>query len=203
MEYNLHSLFATPILDSTIEVSSEIINYVHSLAYRRTDCNNAYISVSKNILDNVLFEEYSDRINSLVNEFVFEVCEFDRNKLSLKRVSSWSNIHHYSDWAQEHIHMNSFVSGVWYLETSENCGDLQFHSPHIGFGEPLDFEISNFNEYNSRSWDFSPEKNKIYIFPSTLKHSVYRNETKKNRTSIAFNYYAGGIVNSEDVIFNT
>jgi uncharacterized protein (TIGR02466 family) len=201
MKYKAHSLFPIPVLDSTIEVSPKIINYVHSLVYERTDYDNADISVSKNILDNVLLKTYSDKIDSLVNEFVFEVCKFDRKKLSLKRVASWSNVHHYSDWAQEHIHMNSFVSGVWYLKTSEDCGDLQFHNPHIGFGKPLDFEVSENNGYNSDSWNFSPQKNKIYIFPSTLRHSVDRNETKKIRTSIAFNYYANGIVESEDVVF--
>lgn len=203
MEYNLHSLFPIPVLDATIEVSAEIIDYVHSLVYKRTDCNNADISISRNILDNFLFEEYSNKINSLVDEFVFKVCEFDRSRLALKRVSSWTNIHHYSDWAQEHIHSNSFVSGVWYLETSENCGDLKVHNPHIGFGKPLDFGISNHNDYNCDSYDLSAEKGKIYLFPSTLRHSVYRNETKKMRTSIAFNYYASGIVESEDVVFYT
>ena len=89
MKYKAHSLFPIPVLDSTIEVSPKIINYVHSLVYERTDYDNADISVSKNILDNVLLKTYSDKIDSLVNEFVFEVCKFDRKKLSLKRTAPY------------------------------------------------------------------------------------------------------------------
>jgi len=200
MGYNVHSIFSTPVLESTLEVSSEIVDYVNLLQYTRTDSNNADISELKNILDHSIFFNYSKQINALVDEFVFAVSKFDKNKLILNRVASWVNRHHYADWAQNHFHANSFVSGVWYLETSENCGDLIMQNPYVGFGIPLEYSKTEDNEYNSNSCIFPAIKNKIYIFPSTLRHSVCRNETKNMRTSIAFNYYARGMLATENNI---
>lgn len=203
MEYNFYSLFSIPVLEASIEVSAEIIDYIHSLEYKRTDFNNADISIFQNILDHPIFGDYSDKIDSLVSEFVFEISKFDQSKLFLDRVASWSNRHHYSDWAQDHSHVNSFVSGVWYLETPENCGDLNLQSPHIGFGLPLDYPRVEYNDYNSHSCTLKAMKNKIYIFPSTLRHSVFRNESEHVRTSIAFNYYARGILETEDNLIHS
>ena len=203
MDYNIYSLFSIPFFETTLEFSEEVVEYIHSLEHKRTDLNNADISVSKNVLDHPLFSDYSSKIDSYINEFVFGISKFDQTKLYLERVASWSNIHHPEDWAQEHIHNNSFVSGVWYLETPENCGDLDLKSPHSGFGLPIDYSRSESNEFNSHSWSFSPIKGKVYIFPSTLKHSVFKNESKDPRSSIAFNYYARGVLTTEDKLIRS
>lgn len=200
MDNNLHSLFSIPVLETELEVSFEIIDYIHSLDYKRTGCNNADISESKNVLEHYLFFKHSQEIDLLVKKFVFEISKFDETKVNLGRVASWVNRHHYSDWAQGHIHANSFISGVWYLETSEKCGDLCVHNPHIGFGLPIDYSKTEYNQYNSQSWTFPSIKNKIYIFPSTLRHSVGRNESMSVRTSIAFNYYARGVLDTEETL---
>lgn len=200
MDYSIHSLFPIPVLETTLKVSQEVIDYVNSLEYIRTHCNNSDISNSKNVLDDPIFEEYSKQIDSLVKNFVFEVSKFDEDNVALERVSSWVNMHHYSDWAQEHFHSNSFISGVWYLQTPENCGDLCMHSPHIAFGLPIDYSKVENNEYNSHTWIFSSSKDTLYIFPSTLKHSVFRNESEDTRISVAFNYYARGVLKTEDVL---
>jgi len=198
MDYNLYSLFCVPVLEADLKVSSEVINYIHTLEYNRTDYNNADISIRKDILEDPFFEDYSQQIDILVREFVFEISKFDEENVALERVASWCNRHHYSDWSHDHTHYNSFVSGVWYLETSEKCGDLNVHSPHNGFGLPLDHSKTEYNQYNSHSWTLPSVQNRIYIFPSTLRHSVCKNESEDIRSSIAFNYYARGILNTED-----
>ena len=198
MTFEIHSLFCTPFLETTLDFSDDVVDYISQLEYRRTDIDNGDISVNKNVLDHSFFKDYSVKINSLVDKFVYKIINFDQTKISLERVSSWVNRHHHSDWAQMHMHSNSIVSGVWYLETTDKCGDLYLYPFSNTFGYPLSYPISEYNTFNSECWSFSPTKGNLYLFPSALRHSVGKNNTNLIRSSIAFNYYIRGTVYSED-----
>jgi uncharacterized protein (TIGR02466 family) len=144
---------------------------------------------------------YSKHIDDYIKKFLFEVMEYDQKFVTAERVSSWANKHLPGDWAQSHSHDNSFVSGVWYLETSNNCGDLEVQIPYAFSGIPINFEKSKNNQFNSRDCTLPAIRNKVYIFPSTLTHNVRINKSNKVRTSIAFNYYIRGQLISESNLF--
>ena len=133
----LYSTFAVPILETDIGYSSEIIDYINSLDYERTAYDNADISISMDVLEHKIFKDYSKKINYFVELFCYDFVRFDRDLMKLERTSSWSNRYHPDDWCQYHNHANSFVTGVWYLQTPESGGDLDLHSPKSSFGEPV------------------------------------------------------------------
>lgn len=198
-----NSIFATPVLETDIGVSDDIIDYIHQLKYERTDYDNADISLSMNVLEESIFSKYSKKIDKYVKKFCFDFAKFDRKKLKLERTASWSNRYHPEDWCQYHNHSNAFVTGVWYLETPKKSGELELHNPRFAFGEPISFECTEYNEVNSHDYTFECGPGKLIIFPSIIGHSVGKNRSKKVRSCIAFNYYARGEVYSEEQKFNT
>jgi len=94
-----NSLFATPVLETDIGVSNEVVEYIHNLKYGRTDYDNADISVSMDVLEKKTFSKYSKKIDHYVKKFCFEFVKFDKNKLKLERTASWSNRYHPEDFA--------------------------------------------------------------------------------------------------------
>jgi uncharacterized protein (TIGR02466 family) len=118
--------------------------------------------------------------NLLFNDYLKIKC-----KLSLDNI--WININRYKDFNIQHVHPFSKLSGVFYIKSPNNSGNLTFAN---------DFPIENFinlsnvieyNGYNSSLWSFEPEENILYLFPSWLKHYVNPNLSKQERISISFN----------------
>lgn len=198
-----NSIFATPVLETDIGISKEILEYIHKIKYRRTDYDNADISISMNVLDKKVFSKYTKRIEHYVEKFCFDFVKFDKTKVELERTASWSNRYYPEDWCQYHNHSNAFVTGVWYLETPKKSGDLELYNPRFAFGEPISFECVDYNNVNSSNYTFECSPGKLIIFPSTIGHSVDKNRSKKVRSCIAFNYYLRGKVFSEEKIFQT
>lgn len=189
-DYNLSLLFPTPVLETEVPVTDTVLSYIKSLDYIRTDYDNAHISVSMDVLDHPIMEESSKKINAAVDHYARQVICLDDCNI-IERVASWANIYDIGDWSQTHNHNNSYITGVWFLQTLENCSDLTLEgwgfSPIMGF--PMDFPLRYEYELNSRQWDLLAQKNKLYIFPSICKHSVGKNQSIDQRISLAFNYY--------------
>ena len=88
--------------------------------------------------------------------------------------SMWGNISSYTH--SNGMHTHSFdpykLSGILYLKTPLNSGDLIFKNP---------IDINH-------SVNYVPQQNKLLIFPSTLPHLVGPNLSQEDRISIAFNF---------------
>lgn len=86
-----------------------------------------------------------------------------------------------------HLHGNSFVSGVLYLDTGPGSGSIRFHDPRSagnGFapdGESLAPRIT-----------VAPVDGMVLLFPSWLRHSITANQTGRPRVSMAFNALPSG-----------
>ena len=109
--------------------------------------------------------------------------------------NSWINIHEPNDWAQEHRHANSLISGCLYLKIPKNSGKIRFiknQSWTTVFPTSTTFDYTEINHINSEFWSFEPSEGMILLFPSHLQHSVETNLSNENRYSLAFNFYAKG-----------
>ena len=93
--------------------------------------------------------------------------------------SLWFNISSFGHWNTFHTHGMPYpfppksLSGVLYLQTPPNCGDICFDTlQNDGTG----------------TYSHSPQEGEIIFFPRTLSHMVEPNLSKEDRISIAFNY---------------
>jgi len=101
-------------------------------------------------------------------------------------INYWININKLGSFNRPHKHPDSIISGVFYVDTPENCGRICFEQPTdvtYVYGK-----VTRFNNFNSSVWNWDPEKNLCLLFPSYLKHYVEPNLNKKERISISFNY---------------
>lgn len=91
----------------------------------------------------------------------------------------WININEHKNYNASHIHDNSVLSGVYYVDVPEKSGNLLFEHPSIHIKKEwkhmkTDFEIISNNNF-------------LHIFPSWLPHSVQPNMSGDVRISISFN----------------
>jgi len=128
-----------------------------------------------------LKKQIFEHINIYAKEF-----KIDR-ELNISNL--WININEYKDCNLPHIHTNSILSGVFYVQVFKNSGDLSFKNPcEDNMASVLDKNILEYNPYNSSNWYFKPENNMLLLFPSWLRHMVKPNMDKKQkRISISFN----------------
>jgi uncharacterized protein (TIGR02466 family) len=126
-----------------------------------------------------------------MTEFVNDVCYRHTGTL-LKFGNFWININGHHDYNMLHDHQKSVLSGVYYVDVpDENMGDLVLHR-----GDNAEFFIKNVQEstmMNSLTVTKKAKASTFYLFPSWIKHHVERNESDKERISIAFNF-----INSND-----
>lgn len=105
-------------------------------------------------------------------------------------MNMWININGYKDFNMPHIHPYSMISGVYYAQAHDKCGGISFDHPasdlmqyDYGMGR-----LTSLNTSNATNYTFPALVNRLYLFPSWLKHSVLANQSKtKKRISLSFN----------------
>jgi uncharacterized protein (TIGR02466 family) len=176
--------------------------FINFIAYDHIDINNDELSSHcKFLIENHGYENNTAFINSedevfrpLVNEIEQRLNEIhthikikDEYKLELDR--GWCNVNNNENIDQAHTHPLSLFSIVYYVEASEDSGDLEFITPNAGMlNSPLGKAscIKEFDVFNSGRWKVSPQTGKLLIFPGWLTHFVRPNKTQNDRISIAF-----------------
>jgi len=197
-EEQVRLLFPTPLLETKVEVTQELLEFVDGLTYKRTPSGDGFMSADCNILDSPEISHIKQEVDKKVKIYFHGICKYNYNA-EPELSSSWAIVHHHKDHAQAHLHANSIISGIWYLKTPKNCGNISFmRDVMTPFGNTLMFDQMECNNINSFDCEVEPKKDMMYIFPSILRHRVYSNQTKSPRIALAFNYFVRGEIRSED-----
>ena len=105
-------------------------------------------------------------------------------------VQGWKNINGPGDFNVIHSHPKSHLSGVLWIKTPENSGNIVFESPEIfNRYQELDSysDESRLNSNNYMTYYFTPKEGNILIFSSDLRHEVKENKSNEDRISYSFN----------------
>ena len=126
------------------------------------------------------FDELVAYINICLTNIAAEV----HPKFKLGLSNAWININPKGTWNSVHAHPCSVISGVFYVATDQNTGNIVFDSGSAS-------KHYRFNAFNSdmflRSAIYHPYDGMIVLFPSWVEHEVTVNKSDKTRISIAFN----------------
>ena len=107
---------------------------------------------------------------------------------SFKVDNMWININGYKDYNNNHHHPGCLFSGVYYISTPLDCGNIEFiRSTERVMVYDWEVPITDFNSYNCFNWNLPAEQHRCYIFPSFYEHRVLPNRNKEERYSISFN----------------
>ena len=192
---SIHDIFKVPVYSTQLNLD---IKKLQSL------CNEHHQNNQGNFVSNVGGYQsynlmyYPTDLRPLVDEIESHSNKFSEEFLSTKQVLSniWININRYKDSNRSHLHAGADISGVYYVKTPENSGNLIFEHPSpdvLCYYGSVDDESVKLNNYNSREWVFTPTENTLYLFPGWLKHHVRPNENKtEERISISFNTHQKG-----------
>lgn len=197
--FKVLNLFSIPVFESNIEVKKEWLTYLkNNVEYERMHSENGNISKDRYLLKKI--PDLKLQIDEQVNLFLKKFLHL-RNHIEFYMTNSWSVEHSPNDYAHGHIHSNSILSGVYYLDVDENSGLIEFQRDHRHmnlFNGNLVFEYDKFNEVNSDYWGIVPKNGMILLFPSHLMHNVKKNLSNQKRYSVAFNYFAKGHFGNEE-----
>ena len=129
-----------------------------------------------------LIQEIEQHSTAFANDFI--------NKNPQKVGSLWININRYKDSNISHVHPSSTLSGVYYIKTPPDCGNITFEHPAIDILSYYNENLAHdsWNRYNAVTMEYKSMENVLYIFPSWVRHSVPPSQNPTgDRISISFN----------------
>ena len=114
---------------------------------------------------------------------IFIFCkEIDQLKFSTVTLQGfWANINYPGDINWSHNHAGD-ISGVYYINTHKNCGDLILESFNFNPNNKISACLRSINVKT-----IVPENDKLVIFDSMCFHRVLKNMSHKPRISLSFN----------------
>ena len=105
----------------------------------------------------------------------------------------WANINYNGGYNKPHVHPNALFSGVYYIKTPPQCGQLICQDPRPGIQtcmptrKPVEIP-----KYLWRDVHLEPQENRAIMFPAWLWHSVQPNQSNDIRISVSFNFIQRG-----------
>jgi uncharacterized protein (TIGR02466 family) len=191
----IFDLFPTAISINEISIQANELNCLLRLANDREhfikNNNGNFYHEENYILDTVLKDsKLAKDISHYIDEYTVNVLGEDP---SLRYTQSWININPPGSSHHKHSHINSIISGVLYLQTNENSGKFLVHKREE---RTIKNQTKNLNKYNYSFLFFEPQKFDLYLFPSSLEHSVKENKSDENRISLSFNTFYHGTINA-------
>ena len=150
-------------------------------------------STNNSILKAKELTKLRDFIETKVSEYFTEVYR-PKHKVNLKITQSWTNYTEQGQYHHKHAHPNSFVSGVFYIQSSREHDKIYFYNDAY---RQIKFPPEEWNVWNSESWWFDVGTNDLMLFPSSLTHSVETVNHEETRISLAFNTFPVGQVGDE------
>lgn len=189
---NLHGLFAQPVgfFDLGRSLSDEEKFFLMELEQRpnmgnRTSANNF-------VLRDKLMTSLRGWMEDCVAEY-FKATTNPKHDVTLRLTQSWVNYSEPGQYHHKHAHPNSFVSGVFYIQTNPNDKIFFYRD---GYNQ-IKFPPAEWNSWNSESWWFEAITGRLILFPSSLTHMVPTVEGEDVRVSLSFNTFPAGTVGEE------
>ena len=177
LNYNIVNLFPSSIHNLEItdfdECKDELVKEVYQEKER--DPKGRIVSNQGGWQSNSfeLHECKSEMLQEVIRELL---SEFKKNLLKEKvsmKCQGWTNINGSGDFNLKHNHPRSHLSGVLWIKTPENSGNIVFESPEIfNRYQELDSysDESRLKSNNYMTYYFTPKEGNILIFSSDLRH---------------------------------
>jgi uncharacterized protein (TIGR02466 family) len=186
-------LFPTPVLITKKEkpLSLKERDFLLNLKYRPNAGNVS--TEDTEILENEKLQNLKKWIYDSVNKFFNDIYQ-PAQDVQLRITQSWCNLSAKGQYHHEHAHPNSFISGVYYVQTNDDDRIQFVNRPFSAF----QIEAKDWNPFNSPTWWLPTEENSLILFPSTLNHCVPTVQGEKDRISLSFNTFPQGFLGRDD-----
>lgn len=189
---NMHHLFPVPIgmFDLGRTLTEDELSFVRGQETRPNMGNTT--STNHTVLRDSVMTPLRGWIEDCVAEY-FKATTNPKHNVHLRVTQSWFNYSQPGQHHHKHAHPNSFISGVFYLNTNP---DDRIYFYRSGW-QQIKFPTDNYNLYNSDSWWFEAITGRLILFPSSLEHMVPTVKGDDVRISLSFNTFPVGVVGDE------
>lgn len=203
--FDVAGLFPIPVVKINLEDSKEKTEYLKDFFFNQIQKEEHTYNNETNLLKNYynysnvlevkkelqdIKQELNDALNYTYKEILSHVTD-------LKIVGSWFNLCSAGGYQFSHTHVNSILSGTWYINfDKEKHAPLYFESPfwktvHNGF-QIQDFPSQEDNKhgfiFNKTKITLGIEEGDIFVWPSYLTHGYDKN-IADDRLTMSFNCF--------------
>jgi len=192
-QYEVHKLFPTPLfVYDDLTTTEEERNFVYNQEWLRQNSDNGWMTNNYYLLNEPVLKTLKEKIENIFDIYLHDILKIPK-EMKCRLTTSWAVKHNPGDWGVKHLHTNSVFSGVFYIKTNEDTGDINFHRQTQDVSVlPLAVRPGRFdevNEFNAHDYRVVARNNKCIIFPSSLMHSAAPNKSDQDRYCIAFNFF--------------
>lgn len=200
LEWSVTPLFCKPLCVTSVDndLCDSLKNILEKTDKWISDTTNTGkgggYSENRNILNE--YEDVKYVLENICNSSINGVLGYGTD---LQITTSWFTKTDEGGTCVEHIHCNSWYSGVVYFDEYGN------DSSPIAFVRdfpPIFVDPVNPNFLNSNSLTIKPQHGMIILFPSDLRHKVLEHGSPSSRFALAFNVMPRGITGVGDSTYN-
>ncbi len=174
------------------DIGSEQADFLLKQKFRSNNFNRT--SVDNYILENEILKPLKSQLEYCILEYASEtMAPQDQTKIAITQ--SWVNYSKKGESHHQHYHQNSTISGVFYIETTDD-DKIIFYNSYIrpnGWSALGIGDAKKPTAYNAEDLWVPAVKSSLLLFPSTVYHSVGEiTEEKRERVSLSFNTFFKG-----------
>jgi len=191
----IDNFFPTPISQVKLfrNVNKDEIDFINDQRKYVSQNIGNFSSINTYILNTPELQEVKEMLTLLVNQYFKTV--FDNEPgTELYITNSWVNWTDNGGYHHIHKHTNSLVSGVLYIQTSQD-DEIDFINPNKFLGN-INIKPIQTTLWNKEHWSYNANENNVILFPSTLEHGVNQrpHTCYGTRISLSFNTWVKGRV---------
>jgi len=188
----IKQVFGVPIGVQKLDNVSDLLNLVKQEEFFKTTNQDGFVTKEANLLHKKKYKKYLDLIENKLEEYL-SALGVNTENFKFYITGSWGTKHQKGNYAPQHKHKNSLISGCLYLQTDEKSGNINFVNKQSNFlSETFSFEFTNNNLINAQIMTFIPKNGDLYFFPSQIEHFVNPSNSSNDRYMIAFNSFVKG-----------
>lgn len=192
------AIFPTPIMRTSIgrDFTDEEAAFFERM--RGAPHPNVYNvrSVDTHVLDAPEMRSIRSFAAERINDYARKIISSDP-KLEFYITQSWLNYTQKGEAHHRHVHTNSLISGVLYVNAKKECDGICFYR---NSGAQISVSDEYVNWYNAPSWCLGVGIGDVVLFPSSLSHGVEQTTGEHTRISLAFNAFVRGNIGSENLL---
>lgn len=192
------SLFSTPIFSTEFLQSTQINDLIEFLRMQQNPSKvlNDHIQTQDDLHEKKELKEFCSKLLEVAKS----ICDFNHLVYDdLYITTMWATIATSETYFHpQHIHPNSLLSGILYLQGPKDCSGTMFYDPRptVQVFEP---DYTDANHFNISRYETNFKPGKMLIFPSWFPHGVMTSDTPYGeddaRITLSFNIMFTGKIN--------
>lgn len=194
MKWRIQSLFPTGIYVDKLDfkLNKKQLKYAKTCGRKQNTFNLS--SSNSYVLDLDMFKNLKKKIEEKAAHYLLGV-DSAPHDINFFITQSWFNYTKEKQSHHEHEHPNSYLSGAYYIDANKKLDSIMFIDKR--YKGQISLPATEYNDYNSSSYELPVSTGDIILFPSSATHKVDTKKGKNERLSLAFNVFIKGDLGDE------